>query len=787
MHRSRVVMRGSIATMVALLALPAGASAQYFDLLFSEYVEGSSNNKALELYNGTSSAIDLSTGQYLVQMYFNGNTTAATTVNLTGSVGAGQTFVLAQNSASFAGAGFVNQTNASSWFNGDDAIVLRKGGAAGAIVDSFGQVGVDPGTAWGTAPTSSINTTLRRLTTVTAGDVSIADAFDPATQWTGHPQDTFDGLGAYPGLLTQPPPATARTIMQIQGGGHTSPDVGSTVSTSGVVTALAANGFYLQDATGDGDVATSDGIFVFTNSAPTVAVGDAVTLGGTVAEFFNMTQLSNPTDITKTGTGSIAPTVIGAGGREAPTRIVDDAGSASFDPAQHGRDFYESVEGMLVTLKDAKAVDAPNRFGEIHAVADQGAGATGMNSRGGITVSPDAAADNPLQADLNPERIQIDPNLASGTNPATKTGDLLGDVTGVVDFSFNDYAIRPTAPVAATDGGLAPEVTTLTSGAGSLTVATFNVLNLDPGDGARFGQLAQQIVDNLKSPDIIALQEVQDNDGQTNSGTVSASQTLQLLADAIAAAGGPTYQVIDNTFIGNNTNGGAPGGNIRTAYLYDPGKVALVVGSLDAVTDPLDQQSNPANPFFDSRLPLAATFEVGGERFTLINNHFSSKGGSDPLFGGVQPPANGGLADRLAQAQELEDYIDALLAGDPDRQFIVLGDFNEFWFYDPLLNLEDGPLANLYRKLPEAERYSYVFEGNSQALDHILVSDSLWDRAEFDAVHINAEFGGIVSDHDPLVARFALATAVATPAPGGVWVVAVGMAALVTLRRRRAA
>ncbi len=772
-------------SLAALVPAPS-ATAQYADLLISEYVEGSSNNKALEFYNGTGAAIDLSTGQYVLQMYFNGNTSAGLTASLTGTVAAGSTFVLAPTNANSTILGVANQTFGSAWFNGDDAIVLRKGGAAGSVVDSLGQVGTDPGAFWGASPTKTQDATLRRLTTVTAGDTNISDSFDPALQWTGLAQDTFDGLGTYPdGGAPPPPPPSAVTIMQIQGAAHASPLVGQTISTTGIVTATAANGFYLQDPTGDGNLATSDGIFVFTSSAPTVAVGDALSVNATVAEFFSMTQLTSPTvTVQSTGNAAPAPVILGTGGRIAPNRLIDDAGGLSFDPLNHGRDFYESVEGMLVTLKNAQALDTPNSFGEIYAVADQGANASGMNSRGGITMLPDANPDNPNRADLNPERIQIDPNLLTGSNPLTRTGDLIGDITGVIDFSFNDYAIRPLAPFTVTDGGAAPEVTTLVSDGNSLTVASFNVENLDPGDGGRFASLAQQIVQNLRNPDVIALQEVQDNDGATNSGTVSASQTLQLLRDAIIAAGGPAYEVIDNPFIGDNTNGGQPGGNIRTAYLYNPTKVQPVAGSLDTVTDPFDQQTNPANPFFDSRLPLVVTFEVGGERFTLINNHFSSKGGSDPLFGAVQPPANGGLADRIAQSQAVEDYINDLLAGDPDGRFIVLGDLNEYYFYDPVANLDDT-LDNLYGKVAEEERCSYIFEGNCQTLDHILVTPNLWNRAEFDPVNINAGLGTGISDHDALVARFALADMVATPAPPAAWVFIAGLAGLAALRRRR--
>src|SRR5262245_18800241 len=121
-------------TTVTVLGLGIGtASADPTDLFISEYVEGTSNNKALELYNGTGSPIDLAAGGYLVQMYFNGATTAGTTVTLTGTVASGDVFVLAQASAAAPILAQADQTSAASWYNGDDAVVLRKGGAAGPI------------------------------------------------------------------------------------------------------------------------------------------------------------------------------------------------------------------------------------------------------------------------------------------------------------------------------------------------------------------------------------------------------------------------------------------------------------------------------------------------------------------------------------------------------------------------------------------------------------------------------------------------------------------------------
>ncbi|HSJ00439.1 MAG TPA: lamin tail domain-containing protein, partial [Patescibacteria group bacterium] len=175
-------------------ATPSPALAAASDLFFSEYIEGSSNNKALEIYNGTGSAIDLATGGYNVQMFFNGSATAGLTINLTGTVAAGDVYVLAQSSAAAAILAQADQTNGSGWFNGDDAVVLRKGTV---IVDSVGQSGFDPGTEWGSGLVSTADNTLRRKASVCAGDPNTADAFDPSVEWDGFATDTFDGLGAH--------------------------------------------------------------------------------------------------------------------------------------------------------------------------------------------------------------------------------------------------------------------------------------------------------------------------------------------------------------------------------------------------------------------------------------------------------------------------------------------------------------------------------------------------------------------------------------------------------------
>lgn len=580
-------------------------------------------------------------------------------------------------------------------------------------------------------------------------------------------------LTGTPQSSSTPPVTQERTIMEIQGAGHATQLKDVKVATEGIVTAIQSNGFYIQDPHGDGDANTSDGLFVFTGAGnplkpATGDIGKLARVTGTADEFFNKTQLTAVSSVSLSETQlTIAPTVIGTGGVLPPDRIVDDAGSLVFDRTLHGRDFYESLEGMLVTLPDAVATgELFQQFGEFYAVGNRGANATAMNSRGGITISADAAADNPLGGDFNPERIQIDPNLATGSAPLVQMGDRIGDVTGVLDYDFNDYSIRPLAPVVGEAGGLIAESSSLMGGANQLTIATYNVLNLDPNDAdgnqdianGQFAKIASQIVNQLRSPDIIGLQEIQDASGSINNGVTSGALTLQTLVDAIVAAGGPRYQFIDSP-VEDNTSGGEPGGNIRPAFLYNPERVGLVSGSVKVLED-LDGD----DAFFDSRNPLEATFDFRGNKMTVINNHLSSKGGSDPLFGENQPPANGSLDQRIAQATFLRDYVSSRLASHPDAKLVLLGDLNEFQFYEPLQILQQKltELSTLAGVGPTdlTDIYSYNFEGNSQLLDHILISD--WLRAfglpEFDLVHLNTgfTFGTVPSDHDPLLARFTL-------------------------------
>lgn len=535
-------------------------------------------------------------------------------------------------------------------------------------------------------------------------------------------------------------------IYDIQGAGHVSAFVGQVVATTGIVTAINANSFWLQDTVGDGLFNTSDAVQVFIGAAPTgVAVGDILSLTATVTEFvplagaLSVTELTAPTFTVTADNGLLpAAVLIGIHGILPPTNVIDDDRLQVFDPQNDGIDFYEALEGMLVTI-EAPIVTAATNGRATYVVASGGMGATNVDARGGITLTGDDAA---------PERVQIfaDATLLPGYTPNHTTGDILGNVTGILTY-YSFPELLPTQAVTVTrDTTPTQEQTLLTPDADHLQIASFNLENADPTDPqAKFDAIGVEVVTALGRPDIIGLQEVQDADGAGAGTDLSGRATAQKVIDAIVAKGGPTYSYLEIAPPTTNTSGGEPGGNIRNGYLYNADRVGYVAGSVALIQDPA---------YNNTRKPLVAQFTFNGTTVTVIDQHSTSRGGSDLSFGANQPPAQAGDAARTAQATAIKGYIDALQANDPNAHVVALGDFNGYYYERGLSTLtNDGKLTNLYTLLPVAERYSYVFEGASQAFDNIIVSNNLLPSAQFDVVHYNAEQAvQPITDHDQPVA-----------------------------------
>ncbi|HKA69844.1 MAG TPA: lamin tail domain-containing protein [Actinomycetes bacterium] len=777
-----------LATVLGLLVAGVGATtlaanqagAVSADIVISEVYGGGGNSGAtftndfIELYNRGTTTVDIST--WSVQY---GSATGDTWLrtNLSGMIPPGHSYLIQEA----AGAGGTTPlptpdavgSTAMSATAAKVVLVTHQTtllcgiscGAADGIYDLVGYGSTANMFETARAPGLSNTTSASRDAVGTDTDNNAADF----TAGAPNPQNC--------GQPCAPPPPPVKTINEIQGAAHVSPLAGLAVSdVHGIVTAKRGNGFWMQDPTPDADQATSDGLFVFTSSAPAVNVGDDVLVDGTVAEFrpgndannLTTTELTGPT-VTVQATGAPVPvTLLGPGGRVAPTTVIEDdatgdvENSGVFDPADDGIDFYESLEGMHLEIQNAVAVGPRNGFAEIPVLPAGGTGAGVRTNRGGILLRSN---------DPNPERIHLDDGIPGATTPVMDVGDTIpGSLFGVLDYSFGNFKLMVTRTPTAQRNGLAREVTA-TGSHKELAIATFNVENLSPADPpSKFTELAGIIVNNLRAPGIVVVEEIQDNTGPVNDGTVAADQTFAQLIAAISAAGGPTYdwRSIDPV---NNADGGQPGGNIRVGFLFRtdnpdlqfvdrPGggsttavDVVEVDGQVQLTSSP--GRIDPTNAAFNnSRKPLAAEFRFRGKTVFVVANHWNSKGGDDPLFGRFQPPVAVTETQRGQQATAVASFVDDVLGLDRNANIVIAGDLNDFDYSDAVGILTDTGMRDLPSTLPDGERYTYDFEGNSQVLDHILISPAMDKRGfAYDVVHVNSEFADQASDHEPQVAR----------------------------------
>ncbi|MFE2049052.1 endonuclease/exonuclease/phosphatase family protein [Streptomyces sp. NPDC059459] len=581
-------------------------------------------------------------------------------------------------------------------------------------------------------------------------------------------------------VLTSPAHADSVRVHDIQGSTRQSPYAGRQVTdVAGIVTGVrgyGSRGFWIQDPAPDADPATSEGVFVFTNSVPKVAVGDAVTVSGTVTEYVpggtssgnqSLTEITRPT-FTVVSSGNEVPAATTVSARSVPRAYAPEGdadaggsvGGLTLRPAKYALDLYESLEGMNVRVSDARVVGASDPYTELWVTVKPWENA---NRRGGTVYGSYDAQ--------NTGRIQIQSLGKPADFPDANVGDTLaGTTAGPLDYNqYGGYTLVASQLGALESGGLERE-TTRAQSSRELAVATYNVENLDPSDDT-FAAHAEAIVRHLKSPDIVSLEEIQDDNGATDDGTVTAGATVGKLIDAIAAAGGPHYdwRGIDPV---DKADGGEPGGNIRQAFLFNPERVSFADRGAGDATTPTGVTKvrgkaalthspgrvDPANPAWaNSRKPLAGEFVFRGRTVVVIANHFNSKGGDQGLTAQYQPPSRGSETQRHLQAAAVNTFVKEILAVQKNADVIALGDINDFEFSRTTRILEDGgALWSAVKSLPPGERYSYVYQGNSQVLDQILVSPSVrWaGRPSYDSVHINAEFHDQVSDHDPQVLRF---------------------------------
>jgi uncharacterized protein len=771
---SRLRLRGLLLfALVPLALIVPSAGAAPTELFFSEYIEGSSNNKALEIYNGTSSAVNLATDSYNVQMYFNGSPTAGLTINLTGTVAAGDVYVLAQSSAAAQILAQADQTNGAGWFNGDDAVVLHKGTA---VVDSIGQIGVDPGSEWGTGLTSTADNTLRRNAAVQGGDTVADDPFDPAAQWTGFAQDTFDGLGCPDvGSCGAPPPPfgtcgdPATLISEIQGDGATTPLSGSQRVIEAVVVGDfdgtgGLNGYFVQeeDADRDGNAATSEGLFVA--STHSSVVGDLVRVRGTVSESNGMTRLGSVT----------GGAVCSSGNSVTTTNVSLPAPSPTNAPAA-----FEPLEGMHVRLPQSLVISEYfnyDRFGEI-VLGLPLPGETRHFTPTSI-VEPGAPSQARL-ADYLVRRITLDDGLGvqnpeftrhpNGTgfslSNSFRGGDTVANTTGVMSWDFNLWRIQPTGPAVYTAVNERPGPLESVEG---IRVATMNTLNYfltldiepnttpphpddnkcgpaqnvecrgaDSNQPEEFNRQRTKLLAALAGldADVIGLNELENTTGVDPLDDPAKG----IVPGLNAMPGVGPYAAVDTGTIGTDA--------IKVGLIYRS-SVVRPVGDFKILTTAVDPR------FIDtrSRPVLAQTFEViaTGARFTVAVNHLKSKGSAclpdDPDTGDGQGNCN---QTRRAAAEALVDWLATDPTGSDDPDFLIIGDLNSYAKEDPIDEILPGAddasgtgddYTNLVEKYEGRFAYSFVFDGQAGYLDHGLANAALVDQV-LDATewHINAD------------------------------------------------
>ncbi|MEU6244746.1 endonuclease/exonuclease/phosphatase family protein [Streptomyces sp. NPDC047024] len=580
-------------------------------------------------------------------------------------------------------------------------------------------------------------------------------------------------------VLTSPAHADAVRVHDIQGTTRLSPYAGQKVAdVPGIVTAVrdygSSKGFWLQDPTPDDNPATSEGVFVFTSSAPKAVVGDSVTVSGTVSEYVpggtasgnqSLTEITKPV-VTTVSTGNAVPAPVVIGKHAVPDQYAPagdangSVNSAQLAPSTYALDYYESLEGMNVQVANTRVVTGTDPYAELWVTVKPGEHRT---PRGGTLYGS--------YDSQNTGRLQIQSLGATADFPQANVGDTLkGATTGPLDFNqYGGYTLVASSLGTLKSGGLERE-TTRAQSARQLAVATYNVENLDPSDNT-FAQHASAIVNNLRSPDVVSLEEIQDDNGATDDGTVSAGVTVNKLIDAIVAAGGPRYdwRSIDPV---NDQDGGEPGGNIRQVFLFNPERVSFVdraggdSTTAVGVTKDHGKAHLTASPgriapddaaWKASRKPLAGEFVFRGKTVFVIANHLNSKGGDQALTAQYQPPTRSSETQRHAQATLVNAFVKDILSVQKDANVIALGDMNDFEFSDTAKILEGrGELWSAIKSLPKKERYTYDYQGNAQVLDQILISPEIRRNGSFayDSVHINSEFHDQISDHDPQVLRF---------------------------------
>ncbi|MEW6993748.1 ExeM/NucH family extracellular endonuclease [Colwelliaceae bacterium MEBiC 14330] len=705
------------------------------DLFFSEYVEGSSYNKAVEIYNPTGETVALNNYQF--NFYANGSTTVTSSYSLTGTLMPNDVVVLGSSQINDDSllVPYIDYFVSAVNFNGDDYIELVHNGK---IIDNIGTYGVRQN--WGK------DTSLVRLASVTSGDTDRTDEFVKEDQWQQNPKDTFENLGSHLAntIPIDPDPGedpvigmcgdTADKINVIQGSGGASMFIGETKIIEGTVTSVVPSlkGYFVQEEAidSDADLSTSEAIFVYVDDSNNFPiVGNKVRVEGNVKENYERTQLTAASDFIDCGVGQVIEQTL------VSLPVTNNA-------------YWETIEGMSVSFSDTlKVTDTYNlaRYGQLtlsngrliiptnifNAGSEQAIALADKNSRNQITLDD-------MNNAQNPDNIPFPAQGLSYQN-TVRLGDSISGLSGVIDYSFNTYRILPTQTpqfTATNPRTLEPSY----NGAGSLKVASFNVLNYFNGDGngqgfptARGADSAEELTRQRNkivsalveiNADIVGLMELE-NDGYSANSAIT--ELVSLLNSQL---GNSTYDYvkINQASLGDDA--------IAVGFIYKPAKVALKGNAVTTTQSPFD---------FGNRQPLVQTFEeiASNEEFTIAVNHFKSKGSCGSATGNNQDQGDGqGCWNELrTQASNtLTAWLNTKPTGTNDNDILIIGDLNAYGKEDPINAITSANYHNLVAKYQGTSAYSYSFGGEIGYLDHALASNDLASQVVDTTIwHINAD------------------------------------------------
>jgi uncharacterized repeat protein (TIGR01451 family) len=644
---------------------------------------------------------------------------------------------------------------------------------------------VNPGTITltGFTPAGGVGGTANATLSVSAA--TPANTYSVTIQWAnndGVPQTA----NCVVSVVVNPPP-TITFIHDVQGNGAATPIPGSSVTVEGVVIgdfqgANQLSGFFLQeeDADADADPATSEGIFIFCITCPTaVAEGQKVQVTGTVSEFNNMTE------ITASTAGSLVITNAGNNLAQVTPATID------LPIVGVVNDFYEAREGMRVTFVDSLVVSEyfelprfghielfeggrPLQFTETNApsVAGNAAYLAALDRRR-VILDDDNNNQNGNLTPFQPEGQQFvyHPRANGGFSVGTqgtdffRGGDLVNGLTGVLHWSFpgvapDTWRIRPTSATPATFTVNNPRPATPPVVGGAIKAAGLNLLNyfttIDTTASNNTGPCGPSGGQDCRGADSVAeLNRQRDRASRVLCGinadvyglmeleNTTATDTINDLLGAVNTLCGGTHPY---AFVNTGSTLGTDA--IRVAEIYRTG-ILSPVGSPQ--TDP-----NPVH----NRPPTAQTFDVVdatnpafGQRFTVVANHFKSKGCGGASGGDLDSGDGQGCfaATRTAQANALINWINVTVipaAGDPD--VLLLGDFNSYAQETPTTTITSNGYTDVSTALlGAAGAYSYLFDAQLGHLDYAFASASLMPQITgVGPWHINADEADLFDYND---------------------------------------